>query len=412
MPNGGFFVYADCSRFTDDSERFCRDVLEGAGVAITPGIDFGRHRASQHVRFAYTIEQAQLEDGVARLAATCERMTSVSLRDAVGSSPSPRRRTALLERSLVPSRRRCCSPAARAVDTLDFYWQGAAGQLDLIARARPISEVIDEARDAALRQRLARVQEIRAFASRELALPDNASYTRYTDLGRPFVRVERVRGAGAVAQAAAMVLSGRRLRQLPRLFQRGRGARRGGAAAGERRRRACVRRARVFDARLVRRSGAVVVRALAGDRGRAADLPRARAPGRLRQGRFGVQRVVRERGRGSRASRAGSQRSAIPRSTRRSSARSGCACAFRAIVRDARARLAAVYASSAERRREARAKIAAFAAMKAAYEEAKAGEPGLAGYERWFAQEPNNASLAAIALYTDRVPAFRALLAE
>jgi aspartate/methionine/tyrosine aminotransferase len=67
MPTGGFFVYADCSRFAGDSERFCRDVLEGAGVAITPGIDFGRHRASQHVRFAYTIAQEKLEEGVARL---------------------------------------------------------------------------------------------------------------------------------------------------------------------------------------------------------------------------------------------------------------------------------------------------------------------------------------------------------
>ena len=46
MPDGGFFVYADVSRFSDDSERFCRDVLEGAGVAVTPGIDFGRHRAA------------------------------------------------------------------------------------------------------------------------------------------------------------------------------------------------------------------------------------------------------------------------------------------------------------------------------------------------------------------------------
>jgi len=66
-PDGGFFVYADCSRFCDDSERFCRDVLEGAGVAITPGIDFGRHRASAHVRFAYTIGQAKIEEGIARL---------------------------------------------------------------------------------------------------------------------------------------------------------------------------------------------------------------------------------------------------------------------------------------------------------------------------------------------------------
>ena len=63
MPTGGFFVYADCSRFADDSERFCRDVLEGAGVAFTPGIDFGAHRAEQHVRFAYTIDRAQAGRG-------------------------------------------------------------------------------------------------------------------------------------------------------------------------------------------------------------------------------------------------------------------------------------------------------------------------------------------------------------
>jgi aspartate/methionine/tyrosine aminotransferase len=68
MPSGGFFVYADCSAFSDDSERFCREVLEGCGVAFTPGIDFGRHRAAQHVRLAYTVAMDKLEDGVARLA--------------------------------------------------------------------------------------------------------------------------------------------------------------------------------------------------------------------------------------------------------------------------------------------------------------------------------------------------------
>ncbi len=68
MPTGGFFVYADCSKFSHDSQQFCREVLEGAGVAITPGLDFGRHRAAEHVRFAYTIAREKLEDGVARLA--------------------------------------------------------------------------------------------------------------------------------------------------------------------------------------------------------------------------------------------------------------------------------------------------------------------------------------------------------
>jgi aspartate/methionine/tyrosine aminotransferase len=66
-PTGGFFVYADSSRFSADSEAFCREVLAGVGVAITPGIDFGRHRAAAHVRFAYTIEMTKLEDGVGRL---------------------------------------------------------------------------------------------------------------------------------------------------------------------------------------------------------------------------------------------------------------------------------------------------------------------------------------------------------
>jgi aspartate/methionine/tyrosine aminotransferase len=66
-PSGGFFVYADCSRFSDDSERFCREVLEGAGVAFTPGIDFGVHRARRHVRLAYTIDERKLEEGVRRL---------------------------------------------------------------------------------------------------------------------------------------------------------------------------------------------------------------------------------------------------------------------------------------------------------------------------------------------------------
>ena len=68
VPQGAFYLYADCSRFTDDSERFARELLEQAGVAITPGLDFGRHRARQHVRFSYANTRANLEEGVRRLA--------------------------------------------------------------------------------------------------------------------------------------------------------------------------------------------------------------------------------------------------------------------------------------------------------------------------------------------------------
>ncbi|MBI3574775.1 MAG: pyridoxal phosphate-dependent aminotransferase [Gammaproteobacteria bacterium] len=67
-PEGAFYLYADASRFTDDGERFTRELLEQAGVAITPGIDFGSHRACQHVRFSYATARANLEEGVRRLA--------------------------------------------------------------------------------------------------------------------------------------------------------------------------------------------------------------------------------------------------------------------------------------------------------------------------------------------------------
>ncbi len=67
-PQGAFYIYAGCSRLTGDSYAFATDLLEQEGVAITPGIDFGTHRAAEHVRFAYTRSIEGLEEGVARLA--------------------------------------------------------------------------------------------------------------------------------------------------------------------------------------------------------------------------------------------------------------------------------------------------------------------------------------------------------
>ena len=67
QPEGAFYLYADCSALTDDSFGFARRLLEETGVAITPGIDFGNHGASSHVRFAYTNAQARLAEGVERI---------------------------------------------------------------------------------------------------------------------------------------------------------------------------------------------------------------------------------------------------------------------------------------------------------------------------------------------------------
>ena len=68
-PQGAFYLYAGCRRFTRDSYAFCRDLLEQAGVAITPGADFGSHEPARHVRFAYTTSLDQLVEGVRRLQA-------------------------------------------------------------------------------------------------------------------------------------------------------------------------------------------------------------------------------------------------------------------------------------------------------------------------------------------------------
>ena len=67
VPQGAFYVYADCSALTDDSFQFARRVLTEAHVAITPGKDFGRHKPERHVRIAYTQPVARLEEAVARL---------------------------------------------------------------------------------------------------------------------------------------------------------------------------------------------------------------------------------------------------------------------------------------------------------------------------------------------------------
>ena len=68
-PQGAFYLYADCSSFTKNSEIFVREVLEHAGVAITPGVDFGNYEAKRHVRFAYTTSLENLKEGVRRLQA-------------------------------------------------------------------------------------------------------------------------------------------------------------------------------------------------------------------------------------------------------------------------------------------------------------------------------------------------------
>lgn len=67
-PEGAFYLYADISAFGGDAYAFCRHFIETEHLAFTPGLDFGRHQAGHHVRFAYTQDLPRLEEAVQRLA--------------------------------------------------------------------------------------------------------------------------------------------------------------------------------------------------------------------------------------------------------------------------------------------------------------------------------------------------------
>jgi aspartate/methionine/tyrosine aminotransferase len=74
-PTGAFYVYA---RLPDalplDAMSLATRMLEEVHVAVTPGNDFGRHQAERHLRFAYTRDVEQLEDGVRRIGDWLKRL--------------------------------------------------------------------------------------------------------------------------------------------------------------------------------------------------------------------------------------------------------------------------------------------------------------------------------------------------
>jgi predicted aminopeptidase len=300
--------------------------------------------------------------------------------------------------------------ACATFETVDYYWQGAAGQLELLTRSQPIPEVIGKS-DAALAARLKRIREIREFASHELGLPDNGSYTRYTDLGRPYVTWNvfatpelslkphqwcfpiagcvNYRGYFQEAEAKG---------ESTRLKAAGDDVYVGGVPA--------YSTLGWFDdpvlSSFVSWPETEVARLIFHEL--AHQLIYVKSDSTFNES---YATVVEEAGLARwLASRHDSQ---LERLAARADRMRGV---FRELVGTTRAKLAEIYASDASDDDKRRAKRDIVAAMKAAYESAKQGEPGLSGYDRWFAQQPNNAALAAVGLYTDRVPAFRELLHE
>ena len=66
-PVGAFYIYADCSRFTADTFALAEDLLMKAGVAVTPGRDFGKNASERYMRITYTTSMENLREGVVRI---------------------------------------------------------------------------------------------------------------------------------------------------------------------------------------------------------------------------------------------------------------------------------------------------------------------------------------------------------
>ena len=66
-PQGAFYIYANCEKFTNDSFNWVKQLLDKQGVALTPGRDFGDYQANKHCRFAYTQSLDVLEQAVDKI---------------------------------------------------------------------------------------------------------------------------------------------------------------------------------------------------------------------------------------------------------------------------------------------------------------------------------------------------------
>ena len=66
-PDGAFYVYVDVSEHTDDSRAFAAEILERAGVAVTPGLDFDPAGGHRWLRLSYARATADIAEGLDRL---------------------------------------------------------------------------------------------------------------------------------------------------------------------------------------------------------------------------------------------------------------------------------------------------------------------------------------------------------
>lgn len=66
-PDGAFYIYADVSRYTQDSMAFCLDLLEDTGIATAPGVDFDPVDGHHFMRFSFALSTPEIEEAIALL---------------------------------------------------------------------------------------------------------------------------------------------------------------------------------------------------------------------------------------------------------------------------------------------------------------------------------------------------------
>lgn len=295
---------------------------------------------------------------------------------------------------------------------LGYYAQAAHGQWAVLADARPLDAWLgDPAVDPKLKARLAVARELRRFAVRELALPDNGSYTHYADIQRPYVLWNVVAApelslkprqwcfpvAGCVSyrgyysQAAAEEMAAG-------LRAQGEDVQVSGVPA--------YSTLGWFDdpflstfihlsdaelARLLFHELAHQVVYVAGDTQFNESFSTAVEEA-------GVERWLAARG----------DAQARERHAQATHRRAG----FLALLQKHRAALDGNYKGAGDDAAKRARKAAIFAALREEYQTLKASWGGYAGYDRWFDARLGNAHLAAVAAYHDLVPGFKALLEQ
>jgi len=293
---------------------------------------------------------------------------------------------------------------------LGYDGQSVGGQLEVWQREMPIERLLaDPALDPQLKAQLERALRIRDYASRELGLPDNRSYRSYADLARPFV----VWNVFAAAEFSTDP------KQWCFPFA-GCVGYRGYFSEAEARDHARKLATEGYDVHV----GGVPAYSTIGwfadpllntfIRYPEPELARLLFHELAHQVVYVTDDTVFNESFATVVEQAGVGRWLAAHGSAEDRARFAQLQRFRADFRDlvtrTRSDLAALYAGPATAEEKRRRKAEAFALLKSAYAAQRQDWGGFAGYDRWFAQPLGNAHLASVAIYTQQVPAFQALL--